>query len=124
MRMTVQVSTEESGLTGWFKSSFSSNANACVEVTFAPEGSVSVRDSKQGERGPVVTLPERYWGRVLIDALEGTNENGVLDIEHRADGGARLRADAVTLDYTPAEWAAFRAGVRTGEFHTGAPLAV
>ncbi|WP_063712771.1 DUF397 domain-containing protein [Sciscionella marina] len=117
--MTVQVSAETSRLTGWFKSSFSSNANACVEVTFAARGQVSVRDSKFGADSAVITVSERHWERLLADVLRGTADNGAIGIEHTADGGALLRGNGVELRYTAREWAAFRDGVRTGEFHIG-----
>lgn len=58
--------------TGWHKSSYSGNANSCVEIGHAA-GGVGVRDTKQHGRGPV-------------------------------------------LEFSPAEWQAFLAGVRDGEF--------
>ncbi|WP_197284886.1 DUF397 domain-containing protein [Sciscionella sediminilitoris] len=118
--MTVQVSAETSRLTGWFKSSHSSNANACVEVTFAARGQVSVRDSKFGADSAVITVPERHWARLLADVLHGTADNGVVGIEHTVDGGAVLRGNGAELRYTAREWVAFREGVRTGEFHLAA----
>ena len=59
--------------TGWRKSSYSGNANSCVEIGHAADGGVGVRDTKQHGRGPV-------------------------------------------LEFSPAEWQAFLAGVRDGEF--------
>jgi hypothetical protein len=59
--------------TGWRKSSYSGNANSCVEIGHAADGGIGVRDTKQHGRGPV-------------------------------------------LEFSPAEWQAFLAGVRDGEF--------
>ena len=39
--------------TSWKKSSFSSGGDNCVEVAFAADGSVGVRDSKQKGLGPI-----------------------------------------------------------------------
>ena len=59
--------------TGWQKSTYSGNANSCVEIGHAADGAIGVRDTKQHGRGPV-------------------------------------------LEFSPAEWQAFLAGVRDGEF--------
>jgi hypothetical protein len=44
----------------WSKSSLSSDGN-CVEVAFAGDGSVGVRDSKQGEASPVLEFTSSEW---------------------------------------------------------------
>lgn len=56
---------------GWFTSSFSSNANQCVEVRFDGE-SVSIRDSKYRRnpanhpaREPIITVTVAYWTALL-----------------------------------------------------------
>ena len=61
---------------GWFTSSFSSNANQCVEVRFDGEF-VSIRDSKyrrnptnQPAREPIITVTAAHW-TVLLHQLAG-----------------------------------------------------
>ncbi|MEU9335819.1 DUF397 domain-containing protein [Streptomyces sp. NPDC048290] len=53
----------------WFKSSYSNNGGACVEVAAsaaAPRSAVSVRDSKHVE-GPILTFsPEAFAGLVTF----------------------------------------------------------
>ncbi|GGP78854.1 DUF397 domain-containing protein [Saccharothrix coeruleofusca] len=53
------------GSRGWFKSSFSSASQACVEVRFDdhPDGRVSIRDAKH--RGPLITVDARRWTAFL-----------------------------------------------------------
>lgn len=50
-----------SNLTGltWFKSSYSNQQSACVEIAVTGDGVVPVRDSKQA--GPVVSFSARSW---------------------------------------------------------------
>ncbi|MBV9845812.1 MAG: DUF397 domain-containing protein [Kutzneria sp.] len=111
---------------GWFKSSFSSNANNCVEVRFDGDR-VGVRDSKYRRnpanhpgREPIITVTAAQW-MVWLDELTGHADmgtNGVLSVETTPDGGAILRGagTTVTLCYTSAEWQTYLAGVREGEF--------
>ncbi|MGH3897502.1 MAG: DUF397 domain-containing protein [Pseudonocardiaceae bacterium] len=61
---------------GWFTSSFSSNANQCVEVRFDGEF-VSIRDSKywpnptnHPAREPTITVTAAHW-TVLLHELTG-----------------------------------------------------
>lgn len=56
---------------GWFTSSFSSNANQCVEVRLDSE-SVSIRDSKYRRnpanppaREPIITVTTDHWTALL-----------------------------------------------------------
>lgn len=42
---------------GWFKSSRSEGANACVELNLAVPGYAGMRDSKLGHASPVLLLP-------------------------------------------------------------------
>ncbi|GAB2757321.1 hypothetical protein GCM10027174_36760 [Salinifilum aidingensis] len=105
--------------TGWFKSTFSNPSQDCVEVLFDTEH-VHVRDSKDQGTGLVLTLDARHWPDFLAEAL-GTVETGsnrALRIRPTDDGGARLRTPdgGTALTFTPAEWDAFTAGARTGEF--------
>jgi hypothetical protein len=47
----------------WFKSSYSSNANACVEVCF--DRGVQVRDSKHPSGEPTLTFAGGQWAAFL-----------------------------------------------------------
>jgi len=49
----------DGALTGWFKSSYSSNNAQCVEVRFVPVGA-DVRDSKN-TGGPVLSFGSNAW---------------------------------------------------------------
>ncbi|MEU5850076.1 DUF397 domain-containing protein [Saccharopolyspora shandongensis] len=44
----------------WRKSTYSNEANACVEVASAL-GTTGVRDSKQCGRGPILTFDQELW---------------------------------------------------------------
>jgi hypothetical protein len=49
---------------GWRKSSYSESANGCVEVGSSP-AVVGVRDSKLGDRSPVLTFSRRAFAAFL-----------------------------------------------------------
>jgi hypothetical protein len=49
---------------GWRKSSYSESANGCVEVGSSPTV-VGVRDSKLGERSPVLAFSRRAFAAFL-----------------------------------------------------------
>lgn len=111
---------------GWFKSSFSNNANQCVEVRFDDQH-VSIRDSKflrdsanKAAREPIITITAAEWA-VLLDELTGTAKagaNGVVQVVTSPDGATTLRAvdGSVALHFTASEWRMYLAGVRAGEF--------
>jgi hypothetical protein len=48
----------------WRKSSYSQSANGCVEVGSSP-AVVGVRDSKLGDRSPVLTFSRRAFAAFL-----------------------------------------------------------
>lgn len=54
-----------SKFTDWHKSTFSSGGDNCVEVAFAGDGSVGVRDSKQRGLGPVLEFTPSEWDAFL-----------------------------------------------------------
>ncbi|MFI1830161.1 DUF397 domain-containing protein [Streptomyces sp. NPDC020412] len=57
----------------WFKSSYSSNGGACVEVAagFLPSGIVPVRDSKV-PAGPVLNVPADAFAAFVTGIKNGT----------------------------------------------------
>jgi hypothetical protein len=111
--------------TGWFKASFSSPSQDCVEVRF--EGQVvHIRDSKyrrvpaNGAAGePIITVTAEQW-TALLDELTGdatAGANGALIVEAATDGVDLRHAESgVVLHYTPAEWRSYLAGVHAHEF--------
>lgn len=53
---------------GWFLSSFTNGAAACVQVKFAGPGTVLVRDSKDRRADtPILNMPSRGWASLLRD---------------------------------------------------------
>ncbi|MCF2435972.1 DUF397 domain-containing protein [Streptomyces thinghirensis] len=55
----------------WFKSSYSggNDGNSCVEIATTP-GTIHIRDSKQVEDGPRLTLTPTAWTNFLPYASE------------------------------------------------------
>ncbi|WP_431879030.1 DUF397 domain-containing protein [Amycolatopsis sacchari] len=105
---------------GWFKSTFSGANGGCVEANLTIPGVVGLRDSKLGARSPILVFDIIQWRRLLTEVAENqlTNTNGAVAITVGA-GRWEVRpvdgsADALQFDET--EWAAFRAGVRAGQF--------
>ncbi|MGI8305576.1 DUF397 domain-containing protein [Saccharopolyspora hattusasensis] len=124
------VASSQKPTTSWFKSSFSNPSQNCVEIRFA-DGLVHVRDSKDRGEGPVISAPGNAWSTLLAEVAGRlpVGTSGTIRIVHRTDGGADLQslpARSLTLSYTAAEWDAFVAGVRAGEFdlpHSAQPAA-
>ncbi len=56
---------------GWHKSSYSGNANSCVEIGHAADGAVGVRDTKQHGRGPVLEFSAAEWQAFLARLRDG-----------------------------------------------------
>ena len=47
---------------GWFVSSFTNGNASCVQVKFAEQGTILVRDSKDHRATPpIISLPSRGW---------------------------------------------------------------
>jgi hypothetical protein len=111
--------------TGWFKASFSSPSQECVEVRF--EGQVvHIRDSKYRRdpandpaREPIITVTAEEW-TALLDELTGAapGTNRALNAETGTGDGTSLRhvESGVVLRYTQAEWRSYLAGVHAHEF--------
>lgn len=103
--------------TDWFTSSPSQET--CVEVRF--DGPlVHLRDTKDHEAGPVISVPVAAWPGFIDEVLgiAPAGSNHAVRIEHLDDGVVRLRAigGSVALTYTSSEWAAFTAGAAEGQF--------
>jgi hypothetical protein len=45
----------------WRKASASANNGCCVECAALPDGGVAMRDSKDGDTGPVLTFTRAEW---------------------------------------------------------------
>ena len=57
--------TGDAKFRNWRKSTLSSGGDNCVEVAFAADGSVGVRDSKQQGLGPVLEFTPGEWEAFL-----------------------------------------------------------
>lgn len=71
----------------------------CVEVTYTPDA-IEVRDTKLGDRSPVVEFTEAEWRALLAQAAT-------------LDGAAPRIGE---LQFTIDEWSAFVRGIQAGEF--------
>lgn len=116
------------GTTGWYTSTRSNNGNQCVEIRFDGDA-VLIRDSKYRRNPanrpadePIITVTASVWTAFLA-LLDSGRAHTELIAHTAADGATTLRHGDITLDYTPEEWEAFRAGARDGEFDR-APLSV
>ena len=115
------TATRRSVCPRWFTSSRSNNGNQCVEVRFVGDA-VQIRDSKyrrdpanRPADEPIITVSAAEWTDFL-SALTGGASTNRLNARTHVDGGATLHHGDTALTYTPAEWEAFVAGVRDGEF--------
>lgn len=107
---------------GWFKSAYSTGGDSCVEVQFDGD-SVLIRDSKYRRDSandlaaePIIVVTAAQWHSFLDVAAGHSTDIVEPAIASEADGCTSLRSGDVTLTYTPAEWAAFTAGVLQGDF--------
>lgn len=51
---------------GWFVSSFTNGAGSCVQVKFAEEGAILVRDSKDlRATSPIISMSSYSWSALL-----------------------------------------------------------
>lgn len=130
----------------WCRSSYSSGGDNCVDVALSVDGTqVKVRDSKAPADPPCVFTAAAWEPLVAIvaasrpaDLLPGEVSGDKVDVRSSLAGAgwqpagleaeyafvdhtdgatyAVLRQDGVVLVFTMAEWDAFVAGVRDGEF--------
>ncbi|WP_433626462.1 DUF397 domain-containing protein [Nocardia sp. CA-120079] len=110
----------------WRTSSYSgTNGGQCVQVAFG-ERSVFIRDSKylrdpanDPATQPTIAVSAEDWN-AFLRAANGTEPDAWRDlpiITRHGSGEVTVQAaDGITLSYTAAEWVAFVAGVRDGEF--------
>lgn len=107
---------------GWRKSTYSDQANGCVEVDLAHDG-VQVRHSKIAN-SPVISLTGQQWTRWLDEVISDhlTNTNGAVTVLARPGSWTvREAATGTELVFDEQEWTAFRLGAKDGEFD---PLAM
>ena len=65
-----ELRSPELSRAAWFKSSYSGNNNGCVEVARL-DGQVYVRDSKLGERSPVLGFSSYEWACFVAGVRAG-----------------------------------------------------
>jgi len=97
----------------WRKSTYSTDSWNCVDVRVVGD-EVQVRNSTD-PGGPVLTFTGAYWSWVLERVAAGEKVATIV----RDDEGIHWRNAVegwVVVDFTEAEWEAFRAGVAAGEF--------
>lgn len=107
---------------GWRKSTYSAQANGCVEVS--PNcGGMEIRHSQIID-SPVIRFTGEQWsrwlGEVVADNL--TNTNGAVTVLVRPDSWTvRDLALGTELTFNQQEWIAFRLGAKDGEFDLVTP---
>ncbi|XRQ08365.1 DUF397 domain-containing protein, partial [Actinomadura welshii] len=57
----------------WRKSRISEANGACLEVAVSDHGNIRVRDSKQGDPGPVLDFSPREWSQ-LMEAIRSAGD--------------------------------------------------
>ncbi|MGI8799326.1 MAG: DUF397 domain-containing protein [Pseudonocardia sp.] len=102
----------------WRKSSYSNQANGCVEMRVVADGHVEIRDTKL-THSPVISFTSDQWarwlGEVIADKL--TNRNGAVDVSVSVGAWTvRSSTTAENLVFNTEEWRAFRLGAINGEF--------
>lgn len=55
----------------WTKSARSNPHGNCVEVSFADDGDVLVRDSKDNGTGPILRFTPQEWNAFVLGAKDG-----------------------------------------------------
>ncbi|MGQ0718210.1 MAG: DUF397 domain-containing protein [Pseudonocardiales bacterium] len=107
---------------GWRKSSYSSQANGCVEVDFTSAGA-QIRHSKIAG-SPVITFTTEQWSAWLAEVTTDrlTNTNGAVTVTVGPNAWTVRSVNAGhTLMFDDNEWTAFRLGATNGEFDPALP---
>ncbi len=102
---------------GWRKSTYSNQANGCVEVDFTSAG-VQIRHSKISD-SPVIDFTAEQWSAWLAEVTTDrlTNTNGAVTVTAASDSWTvRCLDTGHTLIFDETEWTAFRLGATNGEF--------
>ena len=58
----------------WRKSSRSNGEALCVEVAWNGEAGAAIRDSKQSDRGPILTIDHRAWTSFMSVVKSGDTD--------------------------------------------------
>lgn len=104
----------------WFKSTFSSDVQTCVEISHRPD-TVLIRDSKYtgpAAEQPILCVSATLWPTFLQLALskQPGHLSDDITIGVQPDGGATITGPGIALIYTPAEWDAFTKGIADSQF--------
>lgn len=108
-----------SGPDGWYKSTFSKDANSCVEIAHRAEA-VLIRDNKYigpADDQPIVSVRPDLWS-TFLDRAVSTSPAALDDVSlslHPA-GGATVANGSAALVYSADEWDAFTKGIADGQF--------
>jgi Domain of unknown function (DUF397) len=70
----VNIMLRDDAFTGWRKSSLSSGGDNCVEVGFAADGRVAVRDTEMDGHGPMLVFLPGEWEAFLGGVRHGEFE--------------------------------------------------
>ncbi|MGH3611283.1 MAG: DUF397 domain-containing protein [Pseudonocardia sp.] len=120
------MSTAATHRAGRRKSTYSDQANGCLEVDFITSGVVGLSDSKLVD-SPVILFTLGQWTNWLAEvaADELTSANGAVTVTSRPNAWTVCElATGTTLIFTDAEWIAFRLGAQDGQFTPSIPLPV
>ncbi len=101
----------------WRKSTYSAQANGCVEVSSSGDG-MEVRHSKIID-SPVVRFTGEQWSRWLGEVVSDnlTNTNGAVTVTVQSGSWTvRETSTGTELVFDEQEWTAFRLGAKEGQF--------
>ena len=102
---------------GWRKSSYSNQANGCVEVDLTSAGA-QIRHTKIAA-SPVIAFTAEQWSTWLAEVTAGhlTGTNGAVTVTTAPNAWTVRCVDTGhTLVFDENEWTAFRLGATDGEF--------
>jgi len=108
---------------GWMKSFYSNPSGNCV-VWVEKDGTVHLRDSKDGENGHVLVMTIDEW-HVFVGKCEGLNpepiKGSLVHPSNMPDGGlvvaGKTEAGRIaSLAFTPEEISAFVEGIKDSAF--------